>query len=163
MLQTLVHTTTPQPFSGPSQPIGHTSDRHGSVYSADRDARADVDSALAEARLHGKTLIVIMGANWCHDSVSLANQLQSPRFSDMMRDRYSVVYVDVGTPQVGQGRNLDIAKRFGIGKVKSTPLVMMISGDGKLLNSKKDAAAWRNAASRSEDDVFRYFTTFTTA
>ena len=59
--------------------------------------------------------------------------------------------------QIGQGRNLDIARRFGIKKVKNTPLLMVISPDGKLLNDKKDAASWRNAASRSEDDIYRYF------
>jgi hypothetical protein len=30
-----------------------------------------------------------------------------------------------------------------------------------LLNSKKDAASWRNAASRSEDEIYRYFAEFT--
>jgi hypothetical protein len=30
-----------------------------------------------------------------------------------------------------------------------------------LLTSKRDAVGWRNAASRSEDEVFRYFATFT--
>jgi thiol-disulfide isomerase/thioredoxin len=161
LLQTLVHMTAPQPASVPPQPVEGVRDRQHMVYLADRDARADVGSALAEARLSGKTVIVIMGASWCHDSVSLASQLQSPRFTDMMQDRFSVVYVDVGTPQIGKGRNLDIAKRFGISKVKSTPLVMLVSGDGKLLNSKKDAIGWRNAASRNEDDVFGYFATFT--
>jgi len=39
------------------------------------------------------------------------------------------------------------------------PLLMVLSPDGKLLNSKKDAASWRNVASRSEDDIFRYFAT----
>jgi hypothetical protein len=37
---------------------------------------------------------------------------------------------------------------------------MVLSPDGKLLNSKKDAASWRNAASRSDDDIFRYFAEF---
>ena len=86
---------------------------------------------------------------------------QADRFKEMMRDRYQIVYVDVGTPQLGKGRNLDIAKRFGIGKVKNTPLLIMVSAEGKLLNSKKDAASWRNAASRNEDDIYRYFATFT--
>jgi hypothetical protein len=73
------------------------------------------------------------------------------------------VYVDVGVPQTGRGRNLDIAKRFGIRKVKGTPLVLIVSPDGRLLNSKKDAASWRNAASRSDDEVYRYFAEFTPA
>jgi hypothetical protein len=130
------------------------------AYVADRDAQADVESALASAKASGKAVLIIMGANWCHDSIGLAGWLDTPRFMVMMRDRYETVYVDVGTPQTGKGRNLEIAKRFGIKKVRNTPLVMLVSADGKLLNDRKDAVSWRNAASRSEDEVYRYFAEF---
>ena len=63
-------------------------------------------------------MLVILGANWCHDSVGLAGWFDTPRFKDMMRDRYSIVYVDVGTPQIGKGRNLDIAQRLASAKSK---------------------------------------------
>ena len=106
---------------------------------------------------------MVMGANWCHDSVGLAGWLNTPRFMDSMRNHYRVVYVDVGTPQTGKGRNLDIAARFGIKKLKSTPLVLLVSGNGKLLNSKRDAISWRNAASRSGNDIYRYFADFALA
>jgi hypothetical protein len=157
ILQTLVHTTEPGSAPPPQASIVHPERR---AYSADRDAKADVDAALSRARQSGKTVAIIMGANWCHDSVGLAGWLDTPRFTDMMRDRFDIVYVDVGTPQIGKGRNLDIAKRFGVKKVKGTPLVLLVTADGKLLNSKKDAASWRNAASRSEDDIHRYFAEF---
>jgi hypothetical protein len=39
--------------------------------------------------------------------------------------------------------------------------VMILSADGALLNSRKDAASWRNAASRNEDSIYRYFAAFT--
>jgi hypothetical protein len=162
LLQTLVHTTQPDPAPSP-QPAAQARHPEKLVYSVERDAKADVDSALGSAQVSGKTVVVIMGANWCHDSVGLAGWLGTPRFADMTRDRYDIVYVDVGTPQIGKGRNLDIAERFGIKKVKGTPLVLVLSPDGKLLNSKKDAASWRNAASRSEDDIYRYFSAFTPA
>lgn len=156
LLQTVVHTSTPAP-------VEHAAHAQHSVYFADRNAQADVDNALVNAKISGKTIIVIMGADWCHDSVSLAARLDTPRFATMMRDRYAIVYIDAGTPQTGKGRNLDIAKRFGITKVKTTPLVMMVSSDGQLLNSKKDAASWRNAANRSEQAIFDYFNGFTRA
>lgn len=160
LLQTLVHMTAPATPVPP--PVAERSGNPEALaFFADRDAQVDVDRALADAKASGKSIVVIMGANWCHDSVGLAGWLDTPRFMGMMRDRYHLVYVDVGTPQIGKGRNLDIAKRFGIGKVKNTPLVMMLSPDGKLLNSKKDAISWRNAASRSEDDIYRYFAEFT--
>jgi hypothetical protein len=128
-----------------------------------RDAATDLDLALRTAQVNGKRIIVIMGANWCHDSAALANLLDSRRFVGMINDRYEVVFVDSGTPQTGKGRNLDIAKRFGVKKVKSTPLVFVLSPDGKLLNSRRDAISWRNAASRSEDAIFAYFDDFTPA
>lgn len=130
------------------------------AFIAESNAQADVDRALADAKKDGKMVLVILGANWCHDSVGLAGWLDTPRFKDMMRDRYTIVYVDVGTPQIGKGRNLDIAKRFGISKVKNTPLLLIVSADGERMNSKKDAISWRNAASRSEDEIYRYFATF---
>jgi thiol-disulfide isomerase/thioredoxin len=162
LLQTLVHMIQPEivPSPPPEASVAHP---EKSAYSANRDAKADVDNALAGALTSGKTVVVILGANWCHDSVGLAGWLGTPRFDDMMRDRFDIVYVDVGTPQIGKGRNLDIAKRFGIAKVKGTPLVMVLAADGQLLNSKKDAASWRNAASRSEDDIYSYFSAFTPA
>jgi Thioredoxin-like len=126
------------------------------TYNPDADAHADVDGALSRAMASGKRIIVVMGANWCHDSTRLAGWFQTPRFAPMLRARYEVVYVDVGNPQLGHGRNLDIAKRLGAGKIKGTPAVLVLSHDGKLMN-KKDAGTWRNAASRTEDEVFQAF------
>ena len=160
LLQTLVHTTQAEPMPVPPPPNERAGNPEALTYFADRDAKADVETALADAKVSGKTVVVIMGANWCHDSVGLAGRLAAPRFIDSMRDRYNMVYVDVGTPQTGKGRNLDIAARFGIKKVKSTPVVMLVSADGRLLNSKKDAVSWRNAASRSENAIYRYFAEF---
>jgi hypothetical protein len=163
LLQTVVHTTAQAPEPRPTAPIERKGNPEGLAYFADRNAQIDVDRALVDAKASGKTVIVIMGANWCHDSVGLAGWLDTPRFMTMMRDRYAIVYVDVGIPQIGKGRNLDIAKRFGINKLKNTPLVMLVSAEGKLLNGKKDAVSWRNAGSRSEQAIFDYFDGFTPA
>lgn len=160
LLQTLVHTTTPA-APAPPPPVEHKGNPESLAFFADRNAQIDVEKALNEAKISSKNVLIILGANWCHDSIGLAGWLDSRRFMALMRDRYVTVYVDVGTPQIGKGRNLDIAKRFGIKRIKGTPVVMVVSADGKLLNSEKDALSWRNAASRREDDIFRYFDGFT--
>ncbi len=129
-------------------------------FAEDADTQQALAGALQAAAVDGRNLIVIMGANWCHDSRALAGWFTTPHFAQMLARQYHVVYIDVGNPQMGKGRNLEIAKRFGIKKVKGTPLVMLVSPDGMLLNSKKDAASWRNSASRSENDIFRYFSEF---
>lgn len=120
------------------------------------DAMPIVDAALARAVTGDKHIIIVMGANWCHDSRGLAGWFETPRFAAMLEPKYEIVYVDAGTPQKGKGRNQEIIKRFNGRKQKNTPYVMLISPEGKLLN-KKDATSWRNAASRSEDDIFDYF------
>jgi Thioredoxin-like len=133
----------------------------GKLYNPDANAVADVDAAMQRAVAGNKKLLLIMGGNWCHDSTSLATRIESGRFQTAMRERYEIVYIDVGVPQTGNGRNLDIAKRYGVKKLSGTPLVLVVSNTGKRLNSKKDAASWRNAASRSDDAVFAYFSEFT--
>ncbi|VAV91655.1 hypothetical protein MNBD_ALPHA04-1988 [hydrothermal vent metagenome] len=125
-----------------------------------RDAEADVDAALLRAKENGKRIILVMGANWCHDSRGLAGWLAQPRFAEMLKDKYEIVYIDIGKPQKGKGRNLEIAERFGVKKVKNTPVVLMLSSQGLLLNNAKDARSWRNAASREEDEIFDYFNRF---
>jgi thioredoxin-related protein len=122
------------------------------LYDPARSGQADVDAALARAATARKRVIIVMGANWCHDSKALAGWFDTERFKAMLTPKFELVYVDVGH----KDRNIDIARRFGIAKIKGTPTVLIVSGAGKLLN-KKDAPTWRNAASRSETDVFTYF------
>lgn len=126
------------------------------VYDEKAIASQDVDAALTRAIASNKRVIIVMGANWCHDSIALAGWFSTPLFAAMLSAKYEIVYVDVGMPQTGNGRNLDIAKRFKAKPIKGTPTVLVLSPQGKLLN-KKEAGSWRNAASRSEDDIYHYF------
>jgi hypothetical protein len=143
----------PTSAAEPTKEAGHI---EVSAYDPAADANGDVDSAQIRAALANKRVIIVMGANWCHDSIGLAGWFATPRFAAMLSSKYEVVYVDVGVPQTGNGRNLDIVKRFKAKPVKGTPTVLILSPQGKLIN-KKDAGSWRNAASRSEDDIYRYF------
>lgn len=121
------------------------------------DDAARLDAALASAKAEGKLAVIVFGADWCHDSQALAGLLTSEAFKAEFGERFTVTFIDVGVPQTGQGRNLDLAKRFGIAKMPGTPTMVVIAPDGDRLNSRKDAYAWRDAASRSEAEVFGWF------
>ena len=111
-----------------------------------------IDAALAAARLSGKPVLLVMGTGGCHDSAWLANLIATDRFASV-RDRYEIVYADIGMPHIrGSGRNPDVAKRFGF-KIKGTPTVAILDANGTVLN-RKAAPKWRNAASRSDDDIY---------
>jgi len=130
------------------------------AYDKGADANTELDAALARAAASGKRTIVVMGANWCHDSRALAGWFETPRFRSLLAERYETVFVDVGEPQTGDWRNADIARRFGIDSQENTPMVIMVSPGGARENSIEDAKSWRNAASRSEDEIYDYLAVF---
>lgn len=126
-------------------------------YPAEDDAANVLDAALASAKAERKLAVVVFGADWCHDSRALARVLTSDAFKTEFGAQFAVTFIDVGTPQRGQGRNLDLAKRFGIKRLDSTPAMVVITPKGKRLNSKKDAVSWRNADSRPAQAVLDWF------
>lgn len=122
------------------------------AFNPDADPIAQIDAALAAARTSGKPVLLVMGTGGCHDSAWLANLLTTDRFAPV-RDRYEIVYADIGTPHIrGLGRNPDVPERFGF-RIKGTPTVAILDAEGRVLN-RKAAPKWRNAASRSDDDIY---------
>lgn len=116
------------------------------------DPMPAIDAALAKAKQSGKPVLLVMGTGGCHDSAWLANLIATHRFAPV-RARYEIVYADIGMPHIrGSGRNPDVAKRFRF-KIKGTPTVAILDADGTVLN-RKAAPKWRNAASRSDDDIY---------
>ena len=116
------------------------------------DPMPAIDAALQRAKQSGKPVLLVMGTGGCHDSAWLANLLATDRFA-AVRARYEIVYADIGMPHIrGWGRNPEVAKRFRF-KIKGTPTVAILDADGTVLN-RKAAPKWRNAASRSDDDIY---------
>ncbi len=135
--------------SVPPAATGHPEARpFGDPDRADRD----VADALARAKANGHHILLIFGANWCHDSRALAGWFATPRFVAMLSPRYEIVWIDVGQ----KDRNLDLARRFGLDGIKGTPTVLMLDAAGKPLNLA-EAPRWHDASKRSEDKIYRYF------
>ena len=70
----------------------------------------EIDSALQNARAAGKSLMVEFGADWCSDCQEMTRQLQRAPLNTCLRQRISLVHVDVGQ----FNRNLDKANALGI-------------------------------------------------
>lgn len=140
-----------------SGPAIRTHGPQAMAYDAATDADGAVDAALARADANGKRVLLVLGANWCHDSTALAGWLQTPRFAALVAQHYEPVFVNVGMPQTGDGHNLDVANRFGLADLPGTPALLVLTAEGKAVNLDT-AASWRNAASRSEDAIFAELT-----
>jgi hypothetical protein len=139
--------TTPE-SAAPARPDARS-------YAVTADAMGD--AALARAAANGKRVLVVLGANWCHDSTALAGWLETPRFTGLVAERYELVFVNVGMPQTGDGHNLAVPQRFGLAEMKGTPGLLVLTAEGKAVNLDT-AASWRNAASRSEEAIYAELT-----
>jgi thiol-disulfide isomerase/thioredoxin len=126
-------------------------------YPAQANGQDVLDAALVRARTEGKLAVIVFGADWCHDSQALAQVLTSDAFKTRFGTRFSVTFIDVGVPQTGNGRNLDLVRRFGVKTMKGTPAMFVISPMGKRVNSKMDAVSWRNADSRGDAAILGWF------
>jgi hypothetical protein len=128
-----------------------------SFYDKSADARAAMDAALAEASKIGRSAVLVFGGDWCHDSVALAKLLTSEAFKAEFGAGYTVTFIDVGVPQTGNGRNIELLTRFKVEKLKGTPAMFVVGPDGKLRNKRKDALSWRNAHSRGDAAILAWF------
>ena len=131
------------------------------VEGADASVALAAAITTARARLAAEAdrpqrVLAIFGANWCHDSRDLVAMLERPRIARLIARQFHVVLVDAGMPQNGNGRNLDLAARHGVPDITGTPTLLVLDADGELLNSPDNARGWRNASSRSEDEVYRF-------
>ena len=122
-------------------------------YDQRADAQADLANALENAAAQDKRVLAVFGANWCHDSRALAGWLESAELASMVQPAFIVTYIDVGVPQEGKGRNLDLAARYGVTDIVGTPTLLVLEPDGTLLNTPEDARAWRNAESRGSAGI----------
>ncbi len=122
------------------------------LYDSGQDAASALANAKEEARQTGSLVLAVFGANWCHDSRAMAGWLETERFRSL-RTQYRVVYIDSGTPQSGEGRNLDLAGNYGVTGIEGTPTVLVIAPDNPIALNAATAKSWRNAASRSGDAI----------
>jgi len=119
------------------------------------NAMQDVDAALLAAKASGKNVVLALGGNWCHDSRGLAKKFETDPLKTLIKDKYEVVWVDVGH----RDRNLDVAQRFGVDKLLGTPTIIITASDGAVLNADT-VHDWRTADSKTVDETYDYFASF---
>lgn len=125
-------------------------------YPQDADAAAVIDAALAQAQDEGKLALIVFGADWCHDSVGLAETLdENDRLSTLIADHYVLARVDVGQ----RHRNQDQLNRFGLAASFGTPTVVIAQEDGAALNGVT-AHDWRTAYNAAPSDIAAYLSRY---
>lgn len=146
-------TSAPKPKAASSHAALYSDYR---VYIASADSMADVDAAIKRAQRAGTKAMIVMGANWCHDSRGFAARLDRPEFKALIAQYYELVYVNAGGKPGQKNQNRTISKRFGVDQIEGTPTIFIVRGDGTVINADS-AGYWRRAASIPTDMSYAYF------
>lgn len=117
------------------------------------NAMADVDGALVRAAEADKNLLLIIGANWCHDSKALLTKLEAPSMAPLLLDQYEVQLINVGWFE----RGFDVAERFGLAIYTHTPTMLIIEPKSERVLNAHDQHIFRDADKMTAEEVLAYF------
>ncbi len=100
-------------------------------FDSKRDAGADVQAAIAEARLTGKRILLYIGGNWCAYCGQMGELLHNnPDLFQLRETSFITVYVYYGP------ENYNKAALSNYGKVLGVPHLFVLDSDGTLLHSQ---------------------------
>ena len=144
-------------YTGLGLVAGHISaaesDPDGRLFEASPDPVADVEQALERAGDGDRKALVVLGANWCHDSRALAARLHRSPLAEEIEQHYELVFVDVGFLDKGD----DVLEQFDVAQFYATPTVLIIDpSTGRLVNDE-DRHVWGDAYSIDMATSVEYF------
>ena len=128
----------------------------GTLYLASDDPMADLNAGIDAAKDSNRLLLVVMGANWCHDSRALASRLYKEPLSTTVNENYETLFVDVGYLEKGK----EVINSLGMPVYYATPTVLIVDPDTGLVINNKNRHQWANAANISMEDSLEYFQLF---
>lgn len=128
-------------------------DEAGRLFHAAADELGLVERALSRAAESGRRLLLVAGANWCHDSRALAVQLTTPPLDGFIGRHYEVLFLDVG--YLDQG--MLALRRFGTPMYYATPTVLVIEPSSGVVINEGNRHQWRNASLIGLTEAREYF------
>ena len=133
--------------------VAAETDPDGERFDSSPDPVADVRHALDRARENDKQALVVLGANWCHDSRALAARLYKSPLADVIEEDYELVFVDVGFLDKGR----DVLAEFDVPQFYATPTVLIVDpASGQVVNNGS-RHVWGNAYNIDMESSVRYF------
>lgn len=115
----------------------------------------EIDQAIVRAVEADKLFLLVLGAQWCHDSRGLAQQFSTDAMQTVLEQRFETVFVDVGYYQDLR----ELTAQYGYPGYFATPSVMVIDPNTKQHLNMQSMAMWNAADSVPSDEVIDYFKT----
>lgn len=123
------------------------------TFTPDTNYTAAVAATQEKAKQQNKLLLVVMGAQWCHDSRGLAGKFSEPQMQTVLAQRFETVFVDV---EYFEDRHA-IAQKFGYPAYFGTPTVLVVDPKTSTLLNRETVPIWQNGDSVPLEQYIDYF------
>lgn len=102
---------------------------------------------------NNKRLMVVFGAEWCHDSRGLSQRFSTPEINTILQQQYEVLLVDVGYLSTG----FEIIQQLQQPIYYGTPAVLILDPKTNTLLNQPSIMHWTNADSLELEEYNDYF------
>lgn len=128
------------------------------VFTPTTHLNAQITDTLSTAKAQNKSALFVLGAQWCHDSKSLAQQFSTPDMQKILTEHYQVLFVDAGFFDKG----FELVQQFSLPVYYGTPTVMVVDANENKILNKSSMKKWVNANKVPLSEYIEYFTHFAT-
>lgn len=114
---------------------------------------AEVNNALLKAKAENKFALIVLGAQWCHDSVGLAENFSTEQMHTILSDRFITQFVDVA--YLEDRRN--ITNLLAYPNYFATPTVLIVDPTNNTIMNIDSITTWQSAASVDAAEYLEHF------
>ncbi|MDT0594839.1 thioredoxin family protein [Glaciecola petra] len=123
------------------------------LYTPAANPMIEVSKTLEQAKQNNKLALIVLGAQWCHDSRGLATNFSKPALHQVLNERFVSLFIDVGNYEDRR----DITQRFGYPIYFATPTVLVVDPETELLMNEDTLTIWQSAYSVDFEKYMSYF------
>jgi len=114
------------------------------------------ETALSKALAENKYALIVLGAQWCHDSVGLAENFSTDEMQSILTARYITQFIDVAYLEDRR----DITNLVGYPNYFATPTVLIVDPASNTVINMDSLKEWQSADSVDKQTYIEQFSRF---
>ncbi|MFT5277635.1 MAG: hypothetical protein ACI97K_002397 [Glaciecola sp.] len=123
------------------------------VYTPLENPLIQAQKTLEQAAIADKYALIVLGAQWCHDSVGLAENFSTEQMQTILSERFVTTFIDVGYLEDRR----ELTNLVGYPNYFATPTVLIVDPKtGELMNIDS-LSTWQSAASVDIEDYVEHY------
>lgn len=126
------------------------------VFSPTDNLSLQVEQTIVSAKNQNKKALLVLGAQWCHDSKGLAENFSTPEMQKILIAGYQVLFIDIGYLEKG----FDVVQQFNLPIYYGTPTVMVVDPNSLNIVNRASMQKWLSADKVPLTEFVEYFDSF---